>query len=77
MDMCHKHTKPWQEVDKEDCPYCEVERLKKIETVARQLIDGSHPCFVLKHEWCEHNRYGYEGCPLCYDEALLEALEGK
>ena len=54
-----------------------VGRLEKIETVARQLTDGSHPCFVSNHEKCKHDRYGYEGCEQCYDEALLAALEGK
>ena len=53
-----------------------VKELEKIETVARQLTDGSHPCFVSNHEKCKHDRYGYEGCEQCYDEALLAALEG-
>ncbi len=52
-----------------------LERLERVETVARQLTDGSHPCFVENHEKCKHERYGYEGCEQCYDEALLEALE--
>lgn len=52
-----------------------VVRLEKIETVARELTDGSHPCFVSNHEKCKHDRYGYEGCEQCYDEALLAALE--
>lgn len=37
MAICHKHTKPWQEVDKEDCPYCKLEWLEAELSKARQL----------------------------------------
>ena len=36
MGMCHKHTKPWQEVDKEDCPYCKIADYERTDMLGLQ-----------------------------------------
>jgi hypothetical protein len=47
----------------------------RIEAV-RKVIEEGYPGQPTKIEQCKHGRYGYEGCITCYDEALLNALDG-
>lgn len=67
-----------QTIDRKDERIAELEaKVERLEKVMRELADGSHDTFPdASYLQCKHQRYGYEGCTICYDEALEAALEG-
>ena len=44
----------------------------------QDILEGNYPS-AKKYEQCKHNRYGYEGCEQCIDDALqaLLGVEGE
>ena len=52
----------------------EQENARLREALQRMLDDDFDGGAEASHMKCKHGRYGYEGCTLCYDEAIEAAL---
>ena len=75
MVMCHKHTKPWQEVHKEDCPYCKISDYERTYMLSLQAKVGR---MVKALEYVAY--YGLDDCEKAARDmraAAKAALEGK
>ena len=52
-----------------------IEQLQSRISAVRAVIEQGYP-EPQGVEKCPHDRYGWEGCIACYDDALLTALDG-